>query len=105
MAKQPELTLASLVFGKGFNSVSVLTFVWLLVFFFTQYDSLPEQVPVHYNGASEVDRWGGKSELFNLPVIGAALWISMTILEKYVHLYNYFKLTTESAKLYYENGR
>lgn len=105
MAKQPKLTLESSIFGAFFNSVSALIFVWLLAFLFVQYGSLPDQVPVHYNGAGKVDRWGGKAELFILPIIGAVLWISMTILEKYPHSYNYLNLTKDNAKLQYKNGR
>lgn len=44
---------------------------------------LPDQIPGHYNGAGEIDRWGDKWELLILPVFGffmyavlsAACWL------------------------------
>ena len=35
---------------------------------------LPEQIPGHYNGAGEIDRWGSKWELLLLPVFGVLMY-------------------------------
>lgn len=105
MKKQPKIDIPGTVFERFLNVVSVLVFLAMLVFLFVQYGRLPDQVPGHYNGAGQVDRWGGKEELFLLPVIGAALWIGMTVLEKYPHTYNYLNLTEGNAEAQYKNGR
>src|SRR5699024_4176140 len=40
-----------------------------------------------------------------IPVIAVAMWISMTVLEKYPHVYNYSNLTKENVKAQYINAR
>ena len=39
---------------------------------------LPEQIPGHYNGAGEIDRWGDKWELLLLPVFGTILYLFLS---------------------------
>lgn len=38
------------------------------------WNRLPDQIPGHYNGAGEIDRWAGKIELFVLPFAGLFLY-------------------------------
>lgn len=38
------------------------------------WNRLPDQIPGHYNGAGEIDRWTGKMELFILPFAGLFLY-------------------------------
>lgn len=105
LKEQPKIDIPGTGFGSFLNAVSVLVFLTMLVYLFVQYGALPDQVPGHYDGAGQVDRWGGKEELFLLPLIGAALWIGMSVLEKYPHTYNYLNLTEENAEAQYKNGR
>lgn len=39
---------------------------------------LPDQIPGHYNGAGEIDRWGDKWELLLLPVFGVLMYLSLS---------------------------
>lgn len=105
MEKQPKIEVPGSAFEKLLNAIAVLSYIGMVVYLFVQYGDLPDQVPVHYNGAGEVDRWGGRGQLFLLPFIGAGLWIGMTVIEKYPHTYNYVNLTEENAEVQYKNGR
>jgi uncharacterized membrane protein len=59
---------------------------------------LPERIPVHFNGAGVPDGYGSRASIFLLPVIGAILYLLMTILSGYPNLYNYpVKITPENA--------
>jgi hypothetical protein len=61
---------------------------------------------MHYDFFGEVDKWGSKGIIFSHPIIGAVLWISLTILEKFPHVYNYIiNLTEENIEQQYKNGR
>lgn len=67
---------------------------------------LPDEVPAHFNGAGEVDRWGSKVELFILPFIGLFLWILMGLLEKAPHMHNYpARLNESNVEAFYLNSR
>lgn len=39
---------------------------------------IPDQIPGHYSGAGEIDRWTGKWELFLLPVFSVILYLLLT---------------------------
>ncbi|EGA90445.1 hypothetical protein GPDM_05441 [Planococcus donghaensis MPA1U2] len=105
MNKHQTIEIKRSVFEKFFNAFSLFTFVFVIGFLFTQWNLMPEKIPVHYNEAGEVNRIDNKQELFLLPLIGVVLWVGMTILEKYPHLYNYLNLTEENRRTQYKNGR
>src|SRR5699024_4530676 len=77
-------------------SVSYLLSVW---------KALPSEVPAHYNALGEVDRWGSKWEMIILPIIAIIIWIGMTVLEKYPHVYTYIYLTKDNIRGQYLNAR
>ncbi len=54
----------------------------------------------------EADSFGRKETIFFLPIISTLLFFGLTILTKYPHVYNNYpiKITTENAKLQYENA-
>lgn len=104
MEKQPKLNLPKPRLAVFLDAVALLVFAALLMCLFGQFASLPDKVPGHYNGAGEVDRWGSKIELFILPIIGAAMWVFMSITEKYPHTFNYLNFSKEKAEAHYVNG-
>lgn len=77
---------------------------WVFIFSFwlltiVSYPSLPDSIPTHYNGAGEADAFGKKSSVFSLPIIATILFIGLTVLNKYPHLFNY------PNKIHPENAR
>ncbi len=71
--------------------------IWILPLYY--YSGLPESIPIHYNGAGEVDSLGGKASIFILPIISTILFIALTILNKYPHVFNYPVQITEETPL------
>ncbi len=70
--------------------------IWILPLYY--YSGLPESIPIHYNGAGEVDSFGGRASIFILPTISTILFIALTILNKYPHVFNYpVPITEENA--------
>ena len=63
---------------------STLTFLPLVISIFA-FSLLPEQIPVHFNLAGEVDRWGSRLEIFVLPILVAVIgllyrrWVEWTL--------------------------
>lgn len=70
-----------------------------------QWSSIPGTVPVHFNGAGEPDGWGSKNNLWILILIGSLMWVFLTVLERFPHVYNYLFLTDENAERQYKNAR
>ena len=71
------------------------------------YDLLPDEIPRHYNAFGEPDAWAGKAIIWTLPAIGLFLYISLTILNRYPHIFNYpAKVTSENAaRMYFSATR
>ncbi len=77
---------------------------WLLlgamwVYTFLNYSSLPEKIPVHFNGAGVADDYGTKATIFLFTGIGTLIFIGLTVLNKYPHSFNYLEKITEKNAL------
>lgn len=81
----------------------VLLFLWGLVIYF--YSNLPQIIPIHFNASGRANGFGSKGTLFLLPVIGTALFIGLTALNKVPHIFNYpTAITSENALKQYTNA-
>ncbi|MEO0312620.1 MAG: hypothetical protein RIQ89_2277 [Bacteroidota bacterium] len=77
--------------------------LWLLVLI--NHPSLPEIIPTHFNFSGHIDGYGSKQLIFNMPVLATVLFVGMTWLNKFPHLFNYpVKITTENAHSQYKIG-
>lgn len=80
-----EALSLALVFG---------TILYLIV----MWKSIPDTIPAHYNAAGEVNRWGGKSELLMLPIIGGILYFFITLIQQYPQAWNTGVTVTEENR-------
>lgn len=80
-----------------------LGFLWWLTA--SNYRILPDTIPVHYNIAGEIDDTGSKATILVLPLITTLLFIGLTILNRYPHIFNYpVKITEQNALRQYSNA-
>jgi uncharacterized membrane protein len=74
----------------------------LIILPLAYFKTLPETVPVHFNSAGQPDGYGSRSSLMLLPLIGAFMYLLMTILEAFPHIYNFpVEITPENAHIQY----
>lgn len=71
---------------KNVFSCLMLAGVW--IYLLVQWSSLPEKLPGHYNFAGEIDRWGSRGELLIVPVVMLVLFILLSVLERFPHVWN-----------------
>lgn len=77
--------------------------VWCMTII--SYTKLPEIIPIHYNGMGEPDGFGEKSDILILPIITTIMFIGLTKLNEYPHIFNYpTKITKENAVKQYTNA-
>ncbi|MBT3547977.1 MAG: DUF1648 domain-containing protein [Flavobacterium sp.] len=77
--------------------------IWTLTLI--NYFELPEIIPTHYNGAGKADGFGNKANILTLPIVSTILFVGMTILNKYPHVFNYqSEITDENALHQYTNA-
>ena len=102
--EKPELDIEKLAVAKVFDVLVVALFAAALVYLIVQWNQLPDEIPAHFGGDGEVDRYGSRAELLLLPVIGLIMWVGMSVLEKYPHTYNYINLRPDNKEIQYRYG-
>lgn len=94
----PELTSADRIIEIA--GWLTLAFIWIITVF--HYRNLPETIPTHFNAAGQADGFGPRATLFILPALGTLVFIGLTILNRFPHVFNYpVKLTAENVAKQY----
>ena len=62
--------------------------VGTLAYLILGWNSFPDQIPMHYNGAGEIDRWGGKGEIIFIEVMMWIIYLGIGAIEKYPQIWN-----------------
>jgi uncharacterized membrane protein len=100
--KRPKINIPKTTSEKIWDLIGFSFYIGSIIFLFSVWRILPDQVPGHYNGLGEVDRWGSKWELIILPVISFFLFLMMQLFEKNPEWHNYPSRFNESnAKAFY----
>jgi uncharacterized membrane protein len=71
-----------------FEIVGTLLLVGMFVYIFMEWGRMPQKIPVHFNAAGEINRWGDKSEIFVMPVISTALYLLITLVTRFPSSWN-----------------
>lgn len=103
---RPVLKLPKTTSERIWNIIGLSIFIGSIIYTFSEWGNLPDQIPAHFNAAGEVDRYGSKYELFILPVIGLLMWGLLELLERYPHAHNYpTRLNESNVEAFYLNSR
>ena len=88
-----------------YRTISIFTGALLLaatVFVIIKWQTMPDQIPTHYNFAGKPDAYGGKGFIIFEAVTAWFLYIMITVLGKFPNRWNIpFKITPQNrAKMY-----
>ncbi|MCI1696701.1 DUF1648 domain-containing protein [Aneurinibacillus aneurinilyticus] len=95
MVNRPKLEIPKTKIEVWHDIVSIAILAGTFIYLYFVWPTLPERIPIHFNGLGEVDGWGSKSSLFMLPIISVVLYVGLTILGYYPHTFNYLREITE----------
>lgn len=98
MEKRPRLKIGLTVADRFLETAgwAVVVILWSLTL--GSYADLPEIIPTHFDVSGKPDGYGSKSSILALPVLGTVIYIGMTILNRYPHVFNYLvTITSENA--------
>lgn len=96
MENRPKVELELTSFDKTIEIAGWISFVALWLYVLTNYSGLPAQIPSHFNAMGKIDDYSSKSIIIILPIIGSIIFIGLTILNKFPHLFNFPVQLTES---------
>ena len=105
MEERPKIKIELTTADKTIEIIgwSLIISVWGLTI--TNYANLPDTIPIHYNGAGQADGFGGKATILTLPLIATVLFVALTFLNKFPHIFNYpTKITQDNALRQYTNA-
>jgi uncharacterized membrane protein len=78
----------------------ILIMFWIMTVL--NYSNLPSSIPTHFDFVGRPDGFGDKSTIFVLPVLCSVLYLGMTILNRFPHIFNYpTKITNQNAERQY----
>ena len=91
---------------KVWDGIALVLLAASILYSIVQWNVLPNQVPAHFNGAGEVDRYGSKWMLLLLPLIGMGMFGILDFLERHPQWHNYpQRLNERNARQFYQNSR
>jgi uncharacterized membrane protein len=95
-----KLTLSPLDNKLELTSKIFLVVMWGLTFY--TYLKSPPIIPTHFNVSGKADNYGNKVTLLILPILATIIYLSLTQLNKYPHIFNYMtRITEENARRQY----
>lgn len=105
MGRRPKLKLELTKFDKIHEILgwTLILAIWVLTII--NYTNLPDTIPIHYTGAGQADGFGGKATILTLPLIATVLFVGLTILNNFPHIFNYpTNITLNNALRQYTNA-
>jgi len=104
--KRPKIKLKLTKTDKILEIIGWVILFGMWIFTLTNYSELPEKIATHYNIFGEADSYGKKGTIFFLPILSTILFVGLTILTKYPHVYNNYpiEITKENAEFQYKNA-
>lgn len=104
--QRPKINLRLNLFDWIMESLGwmIIVVFWIVVVY--NYPSLPESIPIHFSGMDgHIDKTGSKASILALPVIATVLFLGMTLLNNYPHIFNHpVVITLSNAEKQYRNS-
>ncbi|MCC5946437.1 MAG: DUF1648 domain-containing protein [Bernardetiaceae bacterium] len=105
MDNRPKIKLELTTIDKTLELLGWLAIIAIWVLAISNFAKLPDTIPIHYNSVGEADGFGDKTNILILPIIATILFVAMTILNKFPHVFNYpTEITRDNALSQYTNA-
>lgn len=79
--------------------LTLLCLIGMFVYLILNYGNLPDKIPMHYNFAGEIDRWGSKKGLFFMPIMSILLYLLLTVVTFFPSAWNMPVTVKEENKI------
>ena len=100
---KPKIRVESTIVKRLLEIVSLAGIVYIVYVLAKSWSMLPEKIPAHYDLYGIPDAYSGKSSILILPVVGIIIYLAITILDRYPHIFSYvWKITPENAYRQYQ---
>ena len=86
------------IFDKVMEGVCLACVLGVTLYLIFGWSKIPEQIPMHYDWAGNIDRWGSRSELIIMPIMLWFMYGLMTVVGKFPQLWNTGVTVTEENR-------
>jgi uncharacterized membrane protein len=105
MTSRPQLQLGLSQSDQAFEIMGWLSLVIMWVYTIIKYSTLPDIIPIHFNGEGQPDDFGSRATIFIFTGIGTLIFVGLTVLNKHPQKFNYLrKITPENSQRQYTNA-
>ncbi|GAA0266053.1 hypothetical protein GCM10008922_26470 [Faecalicatena contorta] len=80
--------LPSTRYHRAVNLLCIAAMAAVFLYLIINWNHIPDQIPGHYNGAGEIDRWGNKSELWFTPILSVLMYLGISLCERTPGIWN-----------------
>lgn len=100
------ISVPSTISDKMWDIIGFMALLFLMATSIWYYKDLPEIIPRHFNAYGQPDGYSSKGIIWTLPVLGCLLYVGLSWLNNFPHLFNYpQKVTEENAVQLYTLGK
>jgi uncharacterized membrane protein len=101
-SNRPRIKVKLTMFDWVSEIVAFAFLIVLIALPIIYYNDLPESIPSHFNAAGQPDDFSSKSSLWFLPITSVFMYLLMTVIEAFPHIYNFpVEITPENALTQY----
>lgn len=98
MRERPKIKLELTTLDKTLELLGWVSILAIWVLPITNYTNLSDRIPIHYNAAGQADGFGGKGNIITLPLMATVLFVGLSLLNKFPHVFNYpANITADNA--------
>lgn len=107
MTDYREVPPPATILEKQLKTLSLVILGVMVIYCVSNFTSLPDEIPIHFNAKGEADDWGTKNILFFIPGVCSFLFLMMHFIGKLKpKTYNFpVKLTEDNARKQVELAR
>lgn len=99
---RPKIKIELSLTDRFIEAISIMLIFGMWVMAFWNFMKLPETIPVHINATGNIDGYGNKLMVFFIPVIATVTYVTLLILSRFPHVYNYpLEVTEQTAPRVY----
>ena len=82
--------------------ICILLLGGITLYLILSWSTIPDKIPMHFNVAGQVDRWGNKIEIIFMPIVSWLLYGFITLMEQFPKAWNTgVQVTEENAPRVY----
>jgi uncharacterized membrane protein len=98
MTYRPKIKVPLSVADKAVEVTALTAVLAFWIYLAVKYSALPDIIPTHYSGGGKADGYSDKISILGLPAVATVIYVAITILNRFPHVFNYTsEITPDNA--------